>query len=179
MPVTVSGAVAFDVASVLVDAETADCDLTLKIDTSGSLAVHTAASAGHTWLIAGSHSSGTVDDDATLWIAAGTLDTDTITFQGCSDPNCDCGRAIGDFDANMTVQNTGGDNNWDTWVQGCVDWSIASGVTINMKDLELDGINGANLSVTGAGPSVSTLNTSTFDSNDKPMSLSAVKWTDV
>jgi hypothetical protein len=113
------------------------------------------------------------DADATIWISSGTFTPEAMTFDGGT------GDAIGDFDVSVTVQGTGGDSRWDTWVQGSSVWSIASGATVNVKDLELDGTNTATLSVTGAGPDVSTLNTTSFESNGRPMSLTAVRWSDV
>lgn len=181
--VTVRNTVPFDVTLVRVDAETADCALTLEINTAdivdpADLNVHTASNHGHTLLKAGSHSS-TVDDDATLWICDGTLRTDAITFHGSA--NSSLGYAIGDFDANMTVRGAGGNNEWDTWVQGYAAWFIADDpndvATVHMKDLELDGLNSTNLSVTGNG-STSILITSSFHSNGKPMSIEGVTWND-
>lgn len=189
--VVVEELVPYDVALVFVDAETANCDLMLKIHTADPndpnnpayLKVHTTSNPGHTRLMAGSHEEeeedATVADDATLWIYEGTLDTDAITFHGCSVSSL--GHAKGYFDVDMTVRGTGNNGSWDTWVQGYVDWSIAGDpntgdVTITMKDLKLDGLNGAHLTVTGNGPDVSALDTSSFASNGQWMSLTAVRW---
>jgi hypothetical protein len=143
-----------DVAWVVVDAETAgvddavdaSVDLTLKIDTGGSLDVLNSGS-GYVQVIAGSHtySTTTYDDDATLWVHAGTLDADTLDFRGTSTESL--GHAQGDFDVDLEVQNSG-DYTTDTSILGYVDWDLASGVQVCAKDVELDN-SGTDWTVTG------------------------------
>jgi hypothetical protein len=67
---------------VHVDADVADGDMTLKIDTGGDLSVLNSG-AGYIRLTAGSHSSyPVIADDATLWVAAGSLEVDDIDVDG-------------------------------------------------------------------------------------------------
>lgn len=115
-------------------------------------------------------------DTATITVSGGTFAPAAMCFWGRYDPNNpNDGHAIGSFSANMTVQNPC-DNSWDTWVRGYVDWTIGSSVTINMKDLELDGLNGADLMVNGGG-ATSALSTCSFRSNGQAMSVEGVAWT--
>lgn len=97
---------------------------------------------------------------ATLHVSGGTFAPRKMYFSGSSS------SAIGNFDVGVTVQDAGGDNVWDTWVRGNVDWTIGNGVAINVKDLELDGFNGANWTATGR---LSTIFVTSFKSNRQPM----------
>jgi hypothetical protein len=111
------------------------------------------------------------DHSATLTVSsADAFKPNSITFDGRD--HTTASHAIGVFNACMTVQGAE-DNTTDTFVSGYVDWTIGSGVQINMKDLELDS-NGADLLIAGTS---STLCTYSYTGNSQPISLSGVTWT--
>jgi hypothetical protein len=173
--VIVSTTIPHEVDWVLVDAEAAaldesvgnSVDLTLKIDTGGVLDVDDGSGTGYIRLIAGSHDytveevTTTYPDDATLWVAAGTLDVNgTVTAQAAESVAADAeiqitggtftpdsmkfdgsqtssyGHAIGDFDAGVTVQGSC-DGTVDTCMEGHVDIELANSSTVDAKDLKI------------------------------------------
>jgi hypothetical protein len=178
--VIVSTTIPNDVAWVLVDAEAAgvddevddSVDLTLKIDTDDPcdpayLDVLNSGS-GYVQVIAGSHTfteaktTRTWPDEATLWVADGTLNVDgTVTVQSSESVDADAtiqvdsgttftpgamkfdgsqteanGHAIGIFAASVTVTESC-DGTTDTCMEGYVDVTFTNSVTVDAKDLKI------------------------------------------
>jgi hypothetical protein len=161
--VTVSGAVPNSVAWVLVDADAAGVSMELEIQSGGSLTTTDLVTI-----------KGDQDGTATATLTVSTCDTfkpDSLYFWGRN--HATDGHAIGNFDDCMEVQGAE-DNSWDVWVRGYVEWNIGSGDEVHMKDMEMDGTNGANLTITGTS---STLCTYTYKGNSQPISVSGVTWT--
>jgi hypothetical protein len=162
-PVQLSGSLAYSVATIDIDADTNSATVELEIQSGGSLTT--------TGLVT---VKGDQTGSATATLTVSTCDTfkpDSLYFWGRN--HATDGHAIGNFDDCMTVQGAG-DNSWDVWIRGYVDWNIGSSKQINMKDLEMDGANGADLSITGTS---SALCTYSYTGNSQPISVSGVTWT--
>ena len=170
--VVVSGTVTWDVDWVLVDAETANCDLTLKIDTNADLDVIDGSNTGYIWLIAGTHGDPVVADDAELWHAGGNLEVDIIDADGGVGVSThgDRGKAVLDFDVS-SGSGTGLEINVGIECSGDVLIEVASGVAVNLGDLTIEST--ANVKITGQGASAEMEVSDWSNTSNRPIEFHA------
>lgn len=106
--VTVNSSIQYDLNALEVRADSADADVTLKIDSGADLDVTDATNFDSTIrLVAGQHALSPVADDAKFWFAAGTLGVDNFDLQGGNRASTfgDRGLAILDVDGDLPVIN--------------------------------------------------------------------------
>ena len=146
--VIVDATVTYDVNWVVVDADTANANMTLKIVSGGDLDVVDASTAAYVQLVGGTDSAFAAVD-AKLWYAAGNFDVDDFNLDGGSITGTrgSNGLAIVDLDQDLTITD-------DISVSGDVDIQIASGVTLDVDAFTME--SSSDLKVTGAS------STSTF-----------------
>jgi hypothetical protein len=162
--VFVDGMVTYDVTWVVVNAETAGGDMTLKIDTDGDLDVLNSGS-GYIWLVAGSHSLGGMpptyaSDDANLWVAAGTLNVDDLNIDGGLKDTSrgDRGTAYLDFDVDPTIND-------DVTVTGDANFAIDDPTTVGDDMIIGDGSDYGDVIQSGAS-SLTVTDDMTIQSGD-------------
>lgn len=144
--VIVNATITDNVNFVVVDAETADADMTLKIVSGGDLDVLNSG-AGYVQLIGGTDPSGMPPAVfAKLWYAAGNFDVDDLDLDGGTPTSTrgDGGLAIVVWDVARTI----GD---DVDVTGDVDFDAAADITVSGDFTIGDGTTEADMDKQSAG----------------------------